>query len=106
MLKLLHLTAPCLAAAFGESVQEQGSAGEGLWWRSAPETAAKNLFGEKFCQRVAKHFAHVTVLVVSLSLTQEAIFVEVVEEECPTHMCGRIIKSFNLSMPDQTPVCG
>lgn len=106
MLKLLHLIAPYLVAAFGESVQEQGSAGEGLWWRSALETAAKNLSGERFCQRVVKCFAHATVLVVSLSLTQQAIFVEVVEEECPTQMCGRIIKSFNLSMPDRTPVRG
>jgi len=43
---------------------------------------------------------------VSLSLTQQTIFAKVVEEECPTQMCGRIIKSFNLSMPDRTQVRG
>lgn len=31
---------------------------------------------------------------------------KVVEEECPTQMCGHIIKSFNLSMPDRTQVRG
>lgn len=43
---------------------------------------------------------------VSVSLTQHAIFMKVVEEEWPTQMCGHIIKSFNLSMPDRTRVCG
>lgn len=43
---------------------------------------------------------------VSVSSTQCAIFVKVVEEEWPTQMCGHIIKSFNLSMPDRTRVCG
>lgn len=47
-----------------------------------------------------------SVIRVSLSLAQQAIFVKVVEEECPTEMCGRIIKSFNLSMPDRTQVRG
>lgn len=39
-------------------------------------------------------------------LTQQAIFVKLVGEEWPIQMCGCIIKSFNLSMPDRTRVCG
>lgn len=48
MLRLLHLIAPYLAVAVGESVREQGSAGEGPCWRSVVEVASKNLLGEKF----------------------------------------------------------
>lgn len=104
MLKLLHLIAPYLAVAFGECVWEEGSTG--LCWRSVVEVLSKNLLGEKFCQRAVKSFAHVAVLLVPLSLIQQAIFVKVVEEECPTQMCGHIIRSFNLSMPDRTKLCG
>lgn len=71
------------------------------------EHLSKNLLGKRVCQKLVKDFAHVAaVLRVSVSSTQPAIFVEVVEEEWPTQMCGHIIKSFNLSMPDQTGVCG
>lgn len=71
------------------------------------EDASKNLLGEKFCQGAVKSFAHVAAFIrVSLSLTQQAIFVKVVEEEHPTQMCGCIIKSFNLSMPDRPQVRG
>lgn len=62
-------------------------------------------WGRKFV-RLVNIFVHVAAIRVSLSLTDQAIFVKVVEEECPNQMCGRIIKSFNLSMPDRTRVRG
>lgn len=101
MLRLLHLIAPYLAVAVGESVREQGSAGEGPCWRSVVEVASKNLLGEKFFSK-SRQECYSCCSVFRVSLTQQAIFVEVVEEECPTQTCGRIIKSFNLSMPDRT----
>ena len=67
----------------------------------------KESFGGEVLSKSGQEFCLCcSVIRVPLSLTQQAIFVKVVEEECPTQMCGRIIKSFNLSMPDRTQVRG
>lgn len=67
----------------------------------------KKAFGEEGLPKIDQEFCSCcSDIRVSASLTQHAIFVKVVEEEWPTQMCGHIIKSFNLSMPDRTRVCG
>lgn len=74
----------------------------GLYWR-----ACQKSFREEGLPKIDQGFSSCSSSIrISVSLTQHAIFVEVVEEEWPTQMCGHIIKSFNLSMPDRTRVCG
>lgn len=67
------------------------------------EVTSKKPLGGKLCQGVLRSFAPVAAM---LSLAEQAISVKVVEEECPTRMCRRIIRSFNLSMPDRTQMRG
>ena len=64
MRKLLHLITRYFAVAFGESVWEQGSTGEGPCLGGS----VLEVLGEKFCQRVVKGFAYVAAFLEFLCL--------------------------------------
>lgn len=101
MLKLLCLISPYLAVALRESIWEWGSAGENVYLRT---------YQRIFCGRSWSKSSLALLIPAGwlelLSLTQQAIFVKRAGEERPIQMCGHIIKSLNLSMPDRTRLRG